>query len=488
MSRRLARALLAALVLASACQTDTGLPRRSPSTPAAGAASPRPVAADLAVSADLRAAVEPEAILEHLDELFAIAQAHEGIRAAGTPGYDASVAYSADLLREAGYRVTVDEFEFPYFNEVRPAVLDLGSGNILAGGENLRPLIFSASGDITAPVATVAIDEAGGRTGSAGCEADDWEDFPDGAIAVTGPGGCFTRQKVDRAITARAAALIVANPGWPAGEVRRPTLLYPEGIDIPAVGASAEVGEALRAAAEAGASVHLEVETLIEQRPTANILAERTGDSQPDEVVMMGGHLDSVIDGPGINDNGSGTMTILEIALRLAELPATRRTVRFAFWSGEELGLYGSHHYVDVLSDEERDRIVAYLNFDMVASPNYGRLVYDPAGAVAESRDITAAFGAYLDAVGLTYELDDLGGGSDHGPFMDALIPVGGLFSGASELKTDEQAALFGGDAGEPMSPCFHLACDTTDEINPTALDEMSDAAAHVLMVLLAGP
>jgi Zn-dependent M28 family amino/carboxypeptidase len=260
-------------------------------------------------------------------------------------------------------------------------------------------------------------------------------------------------------------------------------------MDIPAVGASAEVGDALRDAAEAGALVHLSVQTLIEDRVTGNVIAERAGIGPgpvANEVVMAGGHLDSVIDGPGINDNGSGTMTILEIALRLAELPPTPRTVRFAFWTGEELGLYGSRHYVESLSEEERDRIVAYLNFDMVASPNYGRLVYDSSGG-STSRDITALFTDYFDALGLTYQLEDLGGGSDHGPFMDALIPVGGLFSGATELKTDAQAELFGGEAGEPMSPCYHLACDTTDEINLTALDELSDAAAHVLMMLLSG-
>jgi Zn-dependent M28 family amino/carboxypeptidase len=445
---------------------------------------------ELSLSEDLRAAVAPEDIREHLVELDHIARSNAGIRAAGTSGYDQTVDYVADLLRDAGYEVTLDEFTIPFFSETAPTELAISGGPIFTGTDHLRALIFSASGDISAPVVTVALDEEGDTTGSAGCAAADWDDFPAGAIALSGPGGCYTRQKVDRAITAGAAALVVFNPNWPTGEVRRPTLLYPAGVDIPAIGASAEVGQALREAAARGASAHLSVQTLIEDRVTANVIAERAGigpGPAGDEVVMVGGHLDSVIDGPGINDNGSGTMTILEIARELAELEPTARTVRFAFWSTEELGLYGSRHWVDSQSRDELDRIVAYLNFDMVASSNYVRQVYDSSSAAAGSGDITAAFGAYFDAVGLTWQAEDLGGGSDHAPFDDALIPTGGLFSGASERKTDEQAELFGGSANEPNDRCYHLACDDIDRINDRALDEMSDAAAHVLMLLLLG-
>ena len=483
--------LLAVLLLVSACQTDSGSPRPSPPPLATGHPSASPIAAELSISEDLRAAVEPEAIREHLDALEAFAQGNGGIRAAGTRGYDESVAYVADLLREAGYEITLDEFTFPFFTETSPAELAITGGPTFIGADHLRALIFSASGDITAPVVTVALDENGATTGSAGCSATDWDDFPQGAIALAGPGDCFTRQKVDQAITAGAAALVVANPNWPTGEVRRPTLLSPAGVTIPALGASAQVGEALHEAAAEGGSVRLSVQTLIEDRVTANVIAERAGIGRADiatEVVMMGGHLDSVLDGPGINDNGSGTMAILEIARQLAELEPTPRTVRFAFWSTEELGLYGSRHWVESQSRDELDRVAAYINLDMIASPNYVRQVYDSSSAVAASREITAAFGAYFDAVGLTWEAEDLGGGSDHAPFDDALIPTGGLFSGATERKTDDQADLFGGSADEPMDRCFHLACDAVDQVNDRALDDLSDAAAHVLILLLRRP
>jgi Zn-dependent M28 family amino/carboxypeptidase len=232
------------------------------------------------------------------------------------------------------------------------------------------------------------------------------------------------------------------------------------------------------------------VETLIQDRLTANVLAERPGTGAgalADEVVMMGGHLDSVIDGPGINDNGSGTMTIVEIARQLADLPPTARTVRFAFWAAEELGLYGSYHWMTSQDSRVVDQIVAYLNLDMVGSSNYVREVYASSSGASASGEITAAFGAYFDAVGLTWQPEDLGGASDHAPFEDFGIPTGGLFSGASELKSEEQAELFDGEAGEPMDPCYHLICDTPDQVDADVLDELSDAAAHVLVLLLSG-
>jgi len=481
---RLARALLAALLLVSACQADTAPPRPSPSS--GGSPSARPVSADLTISEALRAAVEPAAIRQHLDELLEIAEANDGIRAAGTPGYTASVSYVADELRAAGYTVTVDEFTLPFFIETAPAEL-AANDQTFVGADHLHALIFSASGDITAAVVAVAVSDDGQPIGSGGCDSDDWVDFPAGAVAVVGAGPCGRRQMVDHAQRADAAALIVSSPAYEPRSLRRPTLLRPDGIDIPAVYASGPAGSALRQAAALGSSIHLSVHTLIEDRVTANVIAERAGigaGTVADEVVMVGGHLDSVLDGPGINDNGSGTMTILEMAQQLAELEPTPRSVRFAFWSAEELGLYGSRDWVGRQSDDQLHAIVAYLNFDMLASANYGRFVYAPAG-IADSEEITAAFEGYFDSVGLTYETLDLGGASDHAPFDDALVPNGGLFSGATELKTDGQAELFGGEAREPMSPCYHLACDTMDEVNDTALDELSDAAAHVLMVLL---
>jgi Zn-dependent M28 family amino/carboxypeptidase len=451
-------------------------------------------AGTLALTEPFREAVTATAIEAHLADLLEIAQANGGIRAVGTSGFDASVDYAAGVLRDAGYTVTLDEFDYPYFEETEPVSLAITGGTSFTGGDHARAMIFSASGTVEAPVAVVSPD-----TGQGGCVAGDWVAFPAGAIAVAGPAPCFRRDQVVEAQRAGAVGLVIAYPSWATGEVRRPTLLYPDGISIPAVSASVAVGEALIAAAEAGSSARLEVHTLNEQRTTRNVIADRAG-NRPDEVVMVGGHLDSVMDGPGINDNGSGTMTILELAIRLAEMPTTERSVRFGLWAAEEIGLYGSRSYVDrlgtrtgsncwpyVCRTEDRREIVAYLNFDMVASPNFVRAVYAGEGGPPGSQAITELFTSYFDATGLTWELEDVGGASDHAPFADAGIPVGGLFTGASELKTDGQAALFGGTAGEPNSPCYHLACDGLSEINGTILEQLADAAAHALWVLLTG-
>jgi Zn-dependent M28 family amino/carboxypeptidase len=483
--------LLVALVVVG-CQTDAPAPTGSaPPSPGDSTASPGSgAAADLSVSAALREAVGSEAIREHLDALFAAAEAGDGTRASGQDGYTGSREYVVEQLTAAGYEVTIDEFTFPYFTETAEPRVTVVGGASFTGGDHLRALIFSRSGEFEAPIVPVAVDAAGEPIGSGGCARDDWEEFPAGSVALAGPGPCFRRQMVEQAQDAGAAALIVSSPDYEVGAVRRPTLLEPNGIEIPALYASNEAGAALLAAAGAGGSVQVSVETLIQDRLTANVLAERPGTGAralADEVVMMGGHLDSVIDGPGINDNGSGTMTIVEIARQLAELPPTERTVRFAFWAAEELGLYGSYHWMTSQDNRVVDQIVAYLNLDMVGSSNYVREVYASSSSAVASGDITAAFGAYFDAVSLTWQPEDLGGASDHAPFEDYGIPTGGLFSGASELKTEEQADLFGGEAGEPMDPCYHLTCDAPDQVNDDAIDELSDAAAHVLVLLLNG-
>jgi aminopeptidase S len=219
---------------------------------------------------------------------------------------------------------------------------------------------------------------------------------------------------------------------------------------------------------------------------SVNLLVERAGSTG--QVVMLGAHLDSVIAGPGINDNGSGVATLLVIAERLAALAAPQHTIRFAFWGAEEGGPYGSQAYVDALPPEERDRIDAYLNFDMLGSPNFIRFVYSEPLAAAGSEAITALFTSYFDAAGLAWEPIDLTGHADHGAFLAAGIPTGGLFSGGGAPKTDAQAAAFGGTAGALADPCSDAACDTIANLSDVAIDQMSDAVAHAAATLAGAP
>ncbi|MER5259035.1 M28 family metallopeptidase [Streptomyces sp. NPDC002855] len=207
-----------------------------------------------------------------------------------------------------------------------------------------------------------------------------------------------------------------------------------------------------------------------------NLIADWPG-GNADEVVMAGSHLDSVDSGPGINDNGSGSAAILETALTVArEQYKPTKHLRFAWWGAEELGLVGSSHYVDKLPAGERSKIKGYLNFDMIGSPNPGYFVYD------DDPTIEKTFKDFYGGLDLATEPDEEGDGrSDHAPFKDAGVPVGGLFSGADYKKTAEQAQNWGGTAGEPFDKCYHSACDTESNVDGTALNHNSDAVAYAV-------
>jgi Zn-dependent M28 family amino/carboxypeptidase len=185
---------------------------------------------------------------------------------------------------------------------------------------------------------------------------------------------------------------------------------------------------------------------------------------------MAGAHLDSVQDGAGINDNGSGSAAVLEVALKLAEENVTTaNTVRFAWWGAEESGLLGSEHYVANLTDEEIEDIALYLNFDMIASPNYMFGVYDgdnsggtaPPGFIPPgSAEIEDVFEAFYTSRGQPFQDTEFSGRSDYGPFIAVGIPAGGLFTGAEGVKTAAEAVTYGGVAGAAYDPCYHQFCD----------------------------
>jgi aminopeptidase S len=225
--------------------------------------------------------------------------------------------------------------------------------------------------------------------------------------------------------------------------------------------------------------------TALDGVETENVITELPGTGEG--VIVVGAHVDSVRAGPGINDNASGVAALLVIADRLRELPSPERTIRFAFWGAEEGGPFGSRAYLASLDASERDAIVAYLNVDMIGSPNAVRFVYAEGAAAPGSERLTDAFAAHFSAAGLPWAAIDLEGDSDHGPFIDAGIPTGGIFSGGIEPVTSEQATAFGATAGEPADPCSHAACDTIDNVDLGTLEEMAEALASVLVSLAGG-
>ncbi|MFD7464878.1 M28 family metallopeptidase [Streptomyces tendae] len=210
-----------------------------------------------------------------------------------------------------------------------------------------------------------------------------------------------------------------------------------------------------------------------------NLIADWPG-GDANQVVMTGSHLDSVTSGAGINDNGSGSSAVLETALAVARSDyRPTKHLRFAWWGAEELGLVGSRYYVNSLGSAERAKISGYLNFDMIGSPNPGYFVYD------DDPTIEKTFKDYYAGLGIPTEIETEGDGrSDHAPFKNAGVPVGGLFSGADYRKTSAQAAKWGGTVGQPFDRCYHSSCDTTANINDMALDRNSDAIAYAIWEL----
>lgn len=419
-------------------------------------------------------------IAEHLEAFSEIAARSGGTRAAGTPGYARSARYVRDRLEAAGYTVTLQRFEFPFFRVTGKGSVTLADQGGFREGADFKAMIYSSSGSTEAIVHPLRFtQDADGRDGP-GCSASAYEGFPRGAVVLLRPGPCFYRDQVEVAQTAGASAVIFAMPDYTTGSVLRPTLLSPETIDVPVIAASNEMG--LTLFQRAGSEVAIRLNVVNEPRMTMNVIADSPS-GNGDRVVMAGGHLDSVIDGPGINDNGSGVATLIEVAEEL-EVRDLDRDVRFAFWSAEELGLLGSTRYVEELTQTERDEIDAYLNFDMTGSENFVRYIYEDQGAPEGSDRIHDLFEAYFADKSLAATDIDLQGRSDHGPFIEAGIPVGGLFAGADMIKTELEEDRFGGRAGLFQDECYHQPCDDLRNVDRRVLGEMAAAIAYVVETL----
>ena len=454
-------------------------------------AAPPAGAVDVSESKSLRKAVTVAGIREHQAALQAIADATpDKNRQSGTAGYDASVDYVQGKLEAAGYDVTIQPFTFQLVSDVTPPVFEQVSPNATAyvNGVDYATMTYSGSGDVAAPLARPSGDIRG-------CAAADWAGFPAGNVALVqrgtpvGQPPCTFRIKAANAVAAGASAVIVFNnaAGLLNGTLGEPR--YTHSV----IGVTQALGQSLIAQlTSTPVTVHVKTDTVAEERTTYNVIAE-TATGDPHNVLVVGAHLDSVSRGPGINDNGSGTGTILEIAEQFAaQGRVARNKIRFMWFGAEESGLIGSTRYVASLSQAQRDDIMAMLNFDMVGSPNFVRFVYDgdgshssPAGPPG-SAWIEDLFVDYFESQGLASSPTQFSGRSDYGPFIAAGvgIPAGGLFTGAEGIKTAEQAAIYGGTAGVAYDPCYHLACDTFANNNNTGLDQMSDAAAHAVLTM----
>ena len=344
------RALLGAALAAAALATGCAAP----------APSSNPAQPDPGLPAGLVAATTGDGAYRHLEELQRIADAHGGNRAVGSPGFDASADYVAGALRAAGFDVSVPEVVVRTYTAGNER-LAVGGTPVVARALGLSP---AAPDGVSGPL--VVLDQ----DATSGCEPADHTDRSRAAVVLVRRGTCPFGQKVQVAADAGAVAVVVANSE--DGPLTRATLAAPGAV--PALGVSRADGDLLATRAGAPTTVALTART--EEVRTHNVVAQtRTGN--PGSVVVAGAHLDSVPEGPGINDNGSGSAALLEIAVRLGGSPPVANAVRLAWWGAEETGLNGSTAYVTGLPEPERRALALYLNADMIASPNAGYFVHD---------------------------------------------------------------------------------------------------------------
>ncbi|MCP4345062.1 MAG: M28 family peptidase [Desulfobacterales bacterium] len=453
--------------------------------------------------------VTREALAARLEKLQEISVAHAdtGYRLSGTPGYDAGLDYVRDELEAVGYVFTEQPVEFRFFEELEDPVFGQVAPNQVAYTleDDFYTQTYSGSGDVTAEIAFVtpmfppAVEA---NTSTDGCEAEDFEGIDlTGKIALIQRGDCAFTDKAQNAQNAGAVGVIIFNEGNEGDESRQGpidgTLGNDSEVTIPVIDTSFQIGKDFYEMSQAGpVEVHMAVSTSDKTRVSNNLITETPGGNS-DQVILVGAHIDGVSTAPAVNDNGSGTVAILELAYQIAQQgfnPANK--VRFAWWAVEEQGTVGSDAYLESLSDEELGKIGMYLNFDMIGSDNYAIFVYD--GNVSDTADdpatdddmaeyvlrpesgsIEKVLVDYYDSVGLKAFPAVLDGRSDYDNFIYYGIPIGGSDSGGDGAKTQEQVDVYGGTAGVQYDVCYHKLCDDTENLNMDAMTSISKAAAH---------
>ncbi|ASR04055.1 Aminopeptidase S [Gordonia rubripertincta] len=462
-------ATAATVTLLAGCSADrTESPVRSATSAPVSTPAVEPPVGEV-TPAGLADAVTLDRVMGHVRAFQQIADNHDGTRASGTPGYDASVDYVAGQLREAGFDVTTPEFGYKRF--------DLGPVKFSADGRDVKGHVLEYSVGTREPVTAKPVTVA-----ATGCAPADFPPEVRGSFAVITRGTCTFTDKARHAESAGAVGVVIVNneDGPPFGL----TLDTDAVPDIPVLGVARDDAAQVREAEQLRLSVDAETTPVT----TRNVIAEtRTG--TPDDVVMAGAHLDSVTEGPGMNDNASGSSAVLETALRLGSSPRVPQRVRFAFWGGEEDGLLGSTEYVGGLDAAGRRALALYLNFDMLGSPNGGYFTYDgddserkgaPAGP-AGSDGIERVFAKFYADRGIPLGPVDFDGRSDYGPFIAVGIPAGGVATGAERQKTEEEAEMWGGKAGEAFDPNYHSPRDTIDNVDTELLGVNAAAVAHAV-------
>jgi Zn-dependent M28 family amino/carboxypeptidase len=446
-------------------------------------------------------------IRQHLRQLQVIADANANTRATGTRGHTQSADYVISKLDPNYWRVSTQPFVADVFSDVAPPTLSVSGAPLWTADSDYATMSYSESGSVTnAPFVVIGYVPPTTKesANTSGCED---ADFPVGATSLAGKvavlqrGTCPFADKARNAQAHGAAAVVIFNEGTIGADDRigllNGTLDPNNGVHVPVIGTTYAIG--LYLVQHPTATISLSTSTLNEKKSTYNVIAE-TKTGRTDRVVLSGAHLDSVPEGPGINDDGSGSATQLELAKAMAAKKfVPRNQVRFLWFSGEEQGLFGSIHYADSLTKAQRASVLAMLDFDMLASPNYALQIYDGDGSEFGTAGpngsgvIEKVFQDFFNARGLYTERIEFDGRSDYDEFTVLGIPAGGIATGAEVHKTPFEQSKWGGTVSPTLAgqfdPCYHLACDSyginghPDNINNYALGVMSDAVVNAVIV-----
>eukprot|EP00118_Oscarella_pearsei_P008865 m.47816 g.47816 ORF g.47816 m.47816 type:complete len:537 (+) comp33831_c0_seq1:108-1718(+) len=450
----------------------------------------------------LASSVQEDNIMAHLEALYEIAQNNTNSPIPSrsvTNQYNASAEYVIQKLKEVGYNPTTQAFQVPVNMEFG------GSFSIETTGGSDTPYsrtfvqkmdfdVMRYSGNGSAEANLFVLGE-----GASGCDPEDFSDLIDGdVVLIEYNATCSYYDKAKLAEEHGASAIIFYWSEQYASMAPSRSRVIGENVtdfvDLPIISATYGLGsELLNLMNSAAVQVNIETHTSVTIAWTYNVFAD-TADGRQDRLIVFGSHLDSVAEGPGINDNGSGSATNLEVAIQVAKqkLKPTNK-VRFAWWGGEELGLLGSKYYVENLNDEEKANHSLNLNFDMLASPNFVRYIYN--GSAFDGSDelvrgcsrIQKIFEDRFQDKGIDYKLIPFTTGSDYASFIKSgiEIPAGALATGAGGLKTSEERAEFGGFPNAALDTCYHQSCDTVENIDQMVLAQMADAAAFTLQQLM---
>lgn len=450
---------------------------------------------------DLENAIRAKALSDRLEN-FALAAENGMNRAAGSAGYDASVSHVTAELAKTDFTVTEQDVVFRHFAETGNPVLErtAPTARTYAPNDDFITFTYSGSGNVTAEIAflnPMIPPGVNANDSDDGCNQAGFANVS-GKIAVIQRGTCEFREKALNAQKSGAAAVLIFNEGqagraMPIGG----NLGEDSAVTIPVAGIGYEVAQGLYELSQAGAvTVRIEIQTTDESRTAKNIIAE-TPYGNADQVIMLGARLDSSPNSPGINDNATGAAALLEIAAQISEIGFDHlNAIRFAWWMGRD-GLAGAIHYTENLSEAEAAKIGMYLSADPIGSPNYVIGVYDtdvsetgndPVSITGDPNDfpvysdeIEAAFVAYFQAHGVIPVPMPVSGDTDYYPFIFIDVPFGGLFTGTDGIKTTAQAAVFGGNAGEPYDICNGLDCDDMSNVDSDAFLQNTKALANVL-------